>query len=135
MQKHLRQAEHNGNLHEDLQQSFPATYFDWKITLLFYIAIHWLRALAAKEQINIGDTHFDIEANVNPERHNARMRITKGAWREYKALYHYSRSARYEGIFDPQIFEDLKKADHKMCLQHLGNFKRYLERRGLQIES
>ncbi len=87
MQQHLDQAAHNQDFHDCIQKNFTTKFFDWKITILFYTAIHLLKALAAKRGINIGETHQDIEKNVNPDRPNAKMMITKNAWREYKSLY------------------------------------------------
>lgn len=77
--------------------------------------------------------HYDAEQNVNPDRPNAKMRISRNAWRDYKSLFHYSRTARYEGITDVVIFEQLKQTDHAFCLQHLENFKKYLQGQGLNI--
>lgn len=134
MQNHLDQATHNRDFHTCIDAEFNDQFYDWKITVLFYVAIHWLKALAAKRGIDIGETHFDIEQNVNPDRHNSQMRITKGAWREYKNLFNYSRTARYEGITDIKTFEQLKQVDHGYCLQHLDNFKKYLESQGLTLD-
>lgn len=134
MQNHLTQASHNRQFHQCIDAEFNEQFYDWKITVLFYVAIHWLKALAAKKKIDIGETHYDIEQNVNPDRHNAKMRITKGAWREYKNLFNYSRTARYEGVTDISTFELLKQIDHSYCLQHLENFKRYIESQGVAID-
>lgn len=131
MQQHLEQATHNQNFHDCIETQFNGHFYDWKITVLFYVAIHYLKALASKRGIDIGETHFDIEQNVNPDRHNARMRITKGAWREYKNLFTYSRTARYEGITDITTFEQLKQIDHSYCLTHLRNFRKYLQSQGI----
>lgn len=93
MQHHIDQANHNKDFHSCIQDNFYERFYDWKITVLFYIALHYLKALYLKRNMNIGDTHFDIEQNVNPDRPNPTMTITKGAWREYKNLFNYSRTA------------------------------------------
>lgn len=133
MQQHLEQAVHNQKFHDCVEEKFSNTFFDWKITALFYVAIHWLKALAAKKGINIGQTHQDIERNVNPDRHDAKMRISRNAWSDYKALYRYSQTARYEGITDILTFEKLKEIDHGFCVQHLENLKKYLKGQGLPL--
>lgn len=131
MQEHIDQAKHNQTFHDCIQKEFESRFFDWKITSLFYIALHCLKALASKKGIEIGQTHQDIERNVNPERNNAKMRITKNAWNDYKSLYRYSHTARYEGITDIITFEKLKEIDHSYCLQHLERFKNYIKGQGL----
>lgn len=61
------------------------------------------------------------------------MKISRNAWSEYKNLYHYSRTARYEGITDFETFEKLKQIDHRFCLTHLQNFKSYIKGQGIEI--
>lgn len=131
MQNHILQAEHNKKFHECICEQFPDRFFDWKITVLFYQAIHLLQALADKKGINIGDTHYEIERNINPDRQNPAMPLTKGAWREYNSLYQYSQTARYDGVTDFETFEKLKQVDYSYCLKHLDNFKKYLKSVGL----
>lgn len=46
MQAHLEQAVHNEHFHACIQQEFSDKFFDWKTTVLFYVALHWLHALA-----------------------------------------------------------------------------------------
>ena len=133
MHQHLEQANHNKNFHDCIETQFAGQFYDWKITVLFYVAIHYLKALADSKGVDIGETHFDIEHNVNPDRHHAKMRIKKGAWREYKNLFNYSRTARYEGITDIATFEQLKQVDHSYCLTHLDNFKKYIQGQGISI--
>jgi hypothetical protein len=133
MQQHIDQARHNEDFHDSIEANFSGQFYDWKITVLFYVAIHYLKALAAKRGIEIGETHYDIEHNVNPDRTGRRMQITKNAWREYKNLFLYSRTARYEGITDIATFEQLKKTDHFYCLQHLENFKKYIQGQGVSL--
>ncbi len=133
MQKHLDQAIHNQEFHTCICDSFEEQFFDWKITVLFYVAIHCLKALAESKGIDIGSTHFDIEKNVNPEKYKPSMSISKNAWYEYRNLYNYSRTARYDGITDPDTFELLRKQDHLHCLRHLEKFKMYIENQGLKF--
>lgn len=133
MRNYLSQAKHNEDFHSCISSEFENKFYDWKITALFYVALHYLKALAAKKGIDIGDTHYDIEHAVNPDRTNNKMSIRKGVWREYKALFSYSRTARYEGITDIETFEKLKEVDHSYCLRHLENFKKYIRSQGVDI--
>jgi uncharacterized protein (UPF0332 family) len=133
MQEHIEQVKHNQKFHECIVNNFNSQFFDWKITVLFYVAIHCLKALAAKRKINIGETHHDIEKSVNPEKPNAIMRISKNAWREYKTLFNYSRTARYNGITDFATFEKLMEIDHSNCITHLDNFKNYIIGQGIKL--
>ena len=75
MQPFLDQATHNQAFHDAIEATFVGKFSDWKDTVLFYVAIHWMKGLAAARGIQIGFTHPEIEQSVNPDRHNARMRI------------------------------------------------------------
>jgi uncharacterized protein (UPF0332 family) len=135
MDRFLNQALHNEEFHKCICENFSDKFYDWKIATLFYTAIHYLKALALKKGINIGQTHHEIELNVNPDRNNSSKRITKNAWREYKSLLQYSKTSRYNGIdTDFETFEMLMKSDYQYCLQHLDNFKKYVKSQGLEIE-
>jgi hypothetical protein len=133
MEHHIFKAEHNQKFHDCIEAEFDGHFYDWKITVLFYVAIHYLKALAILRGIEIGETHIEIEKSVNPDRNTAKMRLTRNAWREYRNLFNYSRTARYEGISDFATFEQLKKLDHAYCVQHLDNFKKYMGSQGLAV--
>jgi hypothetical protein len=133
MDRFVKQALHNQDFHDCIDAQFQDRFSDWKITSLFYVAIHVLRALAAKRGIDIGATHFEIENNVNPDRQNPRMRITRGAWHDYKAIWKYSQASRYDGFTDAETFELLKQRDHAECLKHLAGFKQYVHMQGVNL--
>lgn len=134
MQHFIDQAIHNERFHECVHSNFSERFFDWKVTILFYTALHYLKALAANRNIHIGNTHTDIEYNCNPDRTGRRMSITRTAWREYKNLYRYSHTSRYEGITDIETFEKLKEIDYGYCKIHLEAFKKYIKGQGLPID-
>lgn len=131
---HIQQAKHNEKFHECICEQFPDRFFDWKITVLFYQAIHYLKALAAQKGLRIGDTHHEIELNINPDRPKNVMPITRGAWREYNSLFQYSQTARYNGVTDFETFEKLKEVDYGFAKKNLENFKKYLLSVGLKME-
>jgi hypothetical protein len=134
MKEFLTQAQHNQEFHDCIAEEFADKFHDWRITVLFYVAIHYLKALASKRGVQIGDTHHEIECNVNPDRPSATMKIKKNAWKEYKRLYDYSRTARYAGYCPITTFEELKKIDYQYCLQHLEHFKKYVKGEGVPVD-
>lgn len=133
-QQHLDQAAHNIHFHKSICEQFPDLYFDWKITVQFYTALHLIHALASKKGIDIGNTHQDVSANCNPKR-KGKMAITEAAWRNYDALWNYSHTARYDGVTDIDTFNILRKHDHFYCLQHLDFIKKYVKGKGLDIST
>lgn len=133
-------AAANWQFHEKLCTNFPEEHFDWKITLLFYTALHWLQSLAAKKSIEIGNTHFDVENAVKPNARrrqssaNIKMPISVTAWDNYSKLQDYSRSARY---YSPSMtlpdFHAVCKTNHEKCLKHLADFKKYIQAQGVPV--
>jgi uncharacterized protein (UPF0332 family) len=134
MSRFLKQASHNEDFHKCICENFEHKFYDWKITIIFYTAIHYLKALADKKGINIGQTHYEIENNINPKKYKPTMGLSKGGYNEYNTLLQYSRTSRYEGIeTDQETYELIKKQDYDNSLKHLDNFKKYLISKGLEI--
>lgn len=133
MQVHLNQVQHNEKFHLSIHSSFADSYFDWKITCLFYVAIHCLKALAAKQGVIIGNTHKEIEESISPLKPNPIFPISATAWNNYKNLYRYSRSCRYNGFTNEQSFEATKRIDHNYSIQSLNKLKGYIKGQGVPI--
>lgn len=89
---HLAQAEHNEQFLETL--SLPATpYLDWAVTVIFYAALHYIRALAARHQFTNISTYADMDRvfeRVPVFRRNREVYV------DYRQLKDDSRVARYE---------------------------------------
>lgn len=85
MSRHLNQAKHNEHFHNRLTGLCPDN-FDWKVTCLFYTANHFIKALAERRGIDIGNTHRDISYNISYLSPNVRMNIGKTPFRNYNRL-------------------------------------------------
>ncbi len=133
MTNFILQAEHNAKFHGSICTHHVDSYFDWKITCLFYVAIHYIKALAAMKGMPIGNTHGEIEKNISPLKPLPIMPISKKAWDNYKILYRYSRSCRYDGFRNEASFEKAKEIDHNHSLQCLQNLKNYLKSQGVPL--
>src|ERR1039457_2916731 len=117
MKRFLEQATHNHDFHDCLIKHFPDTFYDWKITVLFYIALHYLKALMKHRGQKVENTHWDIQNEVNPDEPKAKCKISKTAYKNYYKLKQYSENARYEGVIDEdiQVFEESCKLDYSYC--------------------
>ena len=130
------QVKHNESLLEHLEATFPDKYFDWKVTLVFYCCIHLVKELARTNAVIIGESHFDILNNINPQPRAGvipTLRISKTQYDFYNDTYQYSRVARYTGITDYAIFEAQRKADFKICKEIYPKLKAYYIGRGVII--
>lgn len=133
MQEYLNQANHNEQFHQTLCNLPTNDYTDWKITCLFYIAIHYLKALAKHRNKNIGKFHFEINKNIKSGKHNPAMPISDTAWQNYMNLFHYSQDARYEGYDDPKVFKAINERNYSHALKCLSDFKKYIYSSGVPI--
>ena len=133
MQRHLEQALHNIQFQESICHDFGDKFFDWKITISFYTALHWIHALSKMRKINIGSTHDEVSRNINPDKQGASMPINRLAYKHYRELHNYSRAARYDGMTDIATFEVIMKANFSYCEQHLSELRKYIVSQGLPI--
>lgn len=133
MQEHVTQAKHNHKFHDGVHECFEDNYFDWKITALFYTALHYIRAFIKSKNINPGTSHEDIDNQINPKKANSPIPVSVTCWENYRNLYHYSRAARYDGFIDIDKFNSDKKIDHIYSGQHLEDIMKYLRSHGMKI--
>lgn len=141
-----KQAKHNEEFHESTCQHFPNDFYDWKITTLFYVSIHYVKALANQLGVDVGGDHYSIRNNIKPPDSsgaNREMSFTKNAYGWYDYLYRTSQMSRYNGFIDragalanQDIFQQIMQQEHKMCEEALDKLKRYIvENRGLKIDN
>lgn len=135
MQEYIDKVKHNELFHVDLCCNFQDKYFDWKITSLFYAAIHLIKVLATKDKKDIGFTHKEVNESIDPSNSEAKLKIARGAYTSYISLYKHSKTARYDGIeTDHATFEILKKNDWNECVKHFENLKKYMtEKRSISL--
>lgn len=127
MGRYLKQAQHNESFHSAINTHFASSFFDWKITCLFYAAIHYLKELGDFNGLDIGHSHTDIEVNVSPHKGATLMPIPDTEWTMYRNLYRYSRSARYTGFAtDEKTFEACRALDYKYSLADFTAFKQFV---------
>lgn len=131
--KHINQVLHNKTFLSNIHQRWPEQYFDWKITVCFYIALHYVKALALEKKVFIGDSHYAIDKNVNPERPNVKLNIPPKIWKAYKYLFYYSQSARYSGIINKNSFNRVQQRNYVFCETYLKHIIQYMSQQGISI--
>jgi hypothetical protein len=110
MHTHLAQVKHNEEFLSVIEGHCPEDYFDWKIIVVFYAGLHYLRALEKLNNVEIGGTHGDLFYHINPYKTGRLMPIDVDIYNAYSALYNLSTSSRYDGIDD--------KEQHKRAQQY-----------------
>ena len=97
LQAHLRQAQHNEKLAQQLLVSLE--YKDWVITITFYAAIHYVEA-AFFQNPKIVHTEISKPRNYKGSYHDYRTKMIFEnypfeVWQSLRKLYEQSRIARY----------------------------------------
>ncbi|MFZ7106647.1 MAG: hypothetical protein ACO1HD_08515 [Bacteroidota bacterium] len=135
MHEHLRQASHNQQFRDCIEENFSDDFFDWKITVTFYTALHYLHALASKKGLFIGSNHGDVLRSVNPNNKNGCvLHLSYSAWNAFKEMYNYCHSARYDGITDFETWKKLKAKDYEQCLICMSKFETYIISEGISVQ-
>lgn len=134
MNPHTEKALHNVAYLRDIEHSFPTAYYDWKITTLFYIALHLIHGLAHQTKKQIGQTHDEVLRNIRPTipgRTSPTMPFTQIHYEMYYRLYELSRIARYKAGNRP-VLEAINKANYEEALEIYPKLIYYIvKQRGL----
>jgi len=91
-QAHLRQARHN----EEFLGIFnlrATPYLDWAVTAIFYAALHYIRALAARHLFTNISRYGELERVFVQVQV---FRRDRGIYIDYRQLKDDSRAARYD---------------------------------------
>jgi hypothetical protein len=104
-QEHVAKAEHNEQFLGTLDPATSA-YLDWFVTVVFYVAVHYLRALGSRAGFpNVG-SYGDLEDFF---RRVASLHRNTRVWKSYRRLKDDSRDARYEmRVFTPAEVVELR---------------------------
>jgi hypothetical protein len=92
VEKHLRQAEHNEHFLATLDLA-STPYLDWALTIIFYAALHYLRALFSHHHLTNITRYGEMDnafARLPVCRRNPDM------YQDYRQLKDDSRAARYD---------------------------------------
>lgn len=135
MQEHLEQVEHNTELLNFLDEKSKSNYFDWKITITFYTAVHLIHALSRKKKRKIGREHKVINPNLDPSNSQAVMPLDYEAYQAYIDLYQSSRRARYTGVTcTKEVFLKLNEYEYRICRERLNCICGSLRKEGLPVK-
>ena len=122
---HFNQIEHNKSLLEYLDQEFPDDFFDWKITILFYNAVHYWGALACFCNINVG-SHEERAESFDPNR-NATYPAPGVSWKTYGKLKRIRRDCSYNGFLSKDAYMKQLGKEYGICKSYLESLKKDIE--------
>ena len=116
----MSQAEHNLKFLKEINKNFPTDFFDWKITVAFYTAIHLTKALLWKRKGEEFESHEKRNGTLSHQRNNHQSPVTKNYWINYKLLYDESQKVRYDGFLQDRItLRNIQARDYEEVLTAL----------------
>jgi hypothetical protein len=133
MTEHLNQAQHNWDFLNALNTHFPKLYFDWKITVTFYVAIHYLRAFEKYKGVRIHGTHRELIYHSDPAHTDALNPLSHTAFLAYLGLFDAAHKSRYKGFGDKNFHMTLLQLDYNNAQEYLSILKTYIVGQGLKL--
>ena len=121
MCKHRNQKDHNQSFLEDLIRDYPNNYFDWKITVLFYISIHLIRDFAFKKRsVEISKSHRAVFEFLEQETSKSSQ-----VYKSFSILFRNCRDCRYNGFTTEDAFEKFCEVKFNESQMHLNKIEAY----------
>jgi len=135
-QEHIEQARYNAGFLAYLEENIPDSFFDWKVTVCFYQALHLVRAYLCTQGVSESASHDHTLKCINP---NAREKPTPhvpmpDVFRWYFKLHQLSMAARYPGFLHKRGFEQQQRENLHKAQQSLDVIKQALATRNFQWE-
>ena len=124
MEKYLNQAEHNENFLEKLKEEFPYDFHDWKITVIFYTSLHYIKCFALTKSITLKH-HKDTFDKL----HSGELSFGSddGLKKCYFKLYAYSKLSRYSGFLTIEAFDRICMINYTDSTLKLGLIKKFVK--------
>lgn len=94
-------ANHNKDFLDAIISDYPTEYFDWKVTVQFYIALHRCYCVIEASGQKICNRHNDNINNLSA--------IDLGLSKNLFKLYKYSRQSRYDGFMSDEAMNRINK--------------------------
>ncbi len=93
-QEHIEQAKRNLRFLESVNR-FQQDYWDWQVTVCFYVVVHLINAHIAKKGNMHYRTHKDVESAINPYNQLSPSKVSEAVFTAFKTLRNLSRRSRY----------------------------------------
>lgn len=90
----IKQAKSNLAFLNEISKS-PDSYFDWKVTVCFYVGVHLINAYLVKERGMSFNSHTETFDAINPTNSVSPLKLTEDQYLAYRKLYNLSRRSRY----------------------------------------
>ncbi len=94
-ENHIEQAKHNLLFLDETSHFSPNEFWDWKVTICFYVAVHIVNSHLAKKIHAHYRSHNDVSNALNPNNPLSPTKVPEEIYLAYKKLQGLSRRSRY----------------------------------------
>lgn len=133
MKSHLERAKANERFLAFIDENEGDDFSDWKMTVLFYCSLHYLKAYLILKKKPLGHSHKEIDSIINPGNPTAQFPLPQNIYDYYNTLYQNSWEARYSGVYNTAMQAALLKWKCTESFGCLEKLKKYFISEGLKI--
>ena len=133
MKSHLERAKANERFLAFIDANEGDDFSEWKMTVLFYSSLHYLKAYLILKKKPLGHSHKDIDSIINPANAKAQFPFPQKIYDYYNTLYQNSWEARYSGVYNTAMQAALLKWKCSESLCCLEELKKYFKAEGLSF--
>ena len=91
---HRNQVKSNLNFLQSISSNESKKFWDWKVTVVFYVGVHLVNAHIAKSVDAHYRSHADVDRAINPF-HISPCKLPENVYLAYKKMQGLSRRSRY----------------------------------------
>ena len=113
--KYENKSIHNQDFLNSIHNDYPQEYFDWKVTVQFYVALHKCYCVLETQGEPIEQSHSGNIKNLKS--------IDPELSRKLFTLYKNSRQSRYEGFINQDAMDRINKINYdsgKVLIQKIN---------------
>ncbi|MDW3212307.1 MAG: hypothetical protein R8N23_20725 [Reichenbachiella sp.] len=92
--EHIKQAKNNLDFLSQVNDS-GKKFWDWQVTISFYVAVHLVNAHIASKANMHYRSHNDVKNALNPERQVSLSKVDEETYKAFIKLQQLARRARY----------------------------------------
>lgn len=116
--EHIQQSQKNLKFLEDISSNLPTPYWDWNVTVAYYVGVHLVNSHIADKSNHHYRKHEEIlkalSHNLSPSK------VPDNIYLAYRHLQNLSRRSRY------LINEDLANKEERCNITYSKHFKKSL---------
>lgn len=129
---HFTQAKKNLKFLSEISVAYPKGYWDWKVTVAFYAALHLVNGHINKTTNNSYRTHKETNQALNPYNKLSLSKIPEEECLRYEKLHNLSRRSRYlcsekvqNRIAETQKSYNTYDKHFAKCMRHLDKLMHF----------